>query len=144
MTRAHEPISSDPTLPSPDKRTWCHRMWNLRGPKQPWFAVFQYAMNSTMRPSAPDETIAYGYVTLNKFHDREPQIVLKAIEEVDPHYFDDFPRKPTTVLDEDFKCAIIGELARALYRFGLSAYGKPGLRKGAGEPGGPPQPLAAL
>ncbi len=130
----HEPLSHEPTLMSADKRAWCSGCWEKRGRKQPRIAVFQFAMNSTPRPTAPGETIAYGYMTLNKFHDREPEELLKEIEKIDPEFFDDYPRKPSTPLDDAFKRAAIGELARAFYRHGLSAYGKPNLRK-------PPTPV---
>jgi hypothetical protein len=138
----HEPLSVEPALPTEERRKHFARPWAKRGIKQPWIAVFHYAMNSTPRPSAPDETIAFGYMNLNKFHDREPEAVVKTIEEVDPNFFDDFPRKPTTALDSAFKKAAVGELARVFYRYGLSAYGKPGLRKQpAPTPG---TPLAAI
>jgi len=139
----HEPLSSEPGLMSADKRAWWAGAWEKRALKQPRMAVLQYAMNSTRRPTAPDETVAYGYVSLNKFHDRESLVVLKTIETLDVQFFDSFPRKSTTALDETFKKAIIGEACRAFYRHGLSAYGKPGLRKHS-EPLDPENPLATL
>jgi hypothetical protein len=116
--------------------------WSKRALKQPNAAVFQFGMNSTPRPTAPDETIAFGYMSLNKFHDREPEAVLATIEALDPNFFDSYPRKPGTKLDAAFKKAAIGELARAFYRHGLAAYGKPNLRKGAAQ--SPSVPLAAI
>ncbi len=101
--------------------------------KQPNIAVFHHAMNTTGRPSAPDESIAYGYMLLAKFHDREPEAIVKAMEAIDPKWFDAYPRKAGTVLDMKFKRAIVGELARTFYHYGLAAYGKPGLRKGADD-----------
>lgn len=132
---------------SATKRSWWAACWPGRPVKQPRVAVLHYAVNSSVRPSAPDESVAFGYVNHNKFHDREPELVLRAIESQDPHFFDSYPRKAGTVLDEAYKKAIVGEAATAFYRHGLSAYGKPGLRKVDGGNGGasaPPAPLAAL
>ena len=139
----HLPLESRPSLLSPDKRKWCSEPWEKRQARQPRIAVFQYAMNATRRPSNPDETIAYGYMVLNKFHDREPEAVLRAIQELDPNYFDSYPRKPDTELTEVFKKAIIAELARVFFRYGLAAYGKPGLRKSSDVPQ-LSEPLAAI
>jgi hypothetical protein len=138
----HEPLSAEPAVPTEERRKHYASAWTKRGIKQPWIAVFHYAMNSTPRPSAPNETIAFGYMNLNKFHDREPEAVMKVIEEIDPNWFDNIPRKPTTTLDAAFKRAALGELARIFYRYGLSAYGKPNLRKQA-DPA-PGTPLAAI
>jgi len=138
----HEPLSTQPNLLSAEKRAWTMVPWSKRALKQPNAAVFQFGMNSTPRPTAPDETIAFGYMSLNKFHDREPEAVLATIEALDPNFFDSYPRKPGTKLDAAFKKAAIGELARAFYRHGLAAYGKPNLRKGAAQ--SPSVPLAAI
>lgn len=83
-------------------------------------------------------------MNLNKFHDREPDAVLEIIEEKDPKFFDTFPRKKGTKLTTAFKKAAIGEAARAFYRHGMAAYGKPKLRKPAPPPPPPPKPLATL
>jgi len=139
----HLPLNSNPGLLSEDKRKWCASSWNKRALKQPRIAVFHYAMNSTPRPTAPDETIAYGFMTLNKFHDREPEAIRKTIEALDPEWFDSYPKKEGTDFDDSFKKAVIGELARAFYRHGLAAYGKPGLRKSESDEV-TNSPLAAL
>jgi hypothetical protein len=124
-----EPLSSEPGLMSEEKRNWCASLLPRNGAiKQPKFIVLLQAMAVTPRPSAPDESILFGYVTLNKFHDREPEAVLKAIENTSPTFFDDYPRRPNTELNDKFKKAVIGEMARAFCRHGLAAYGKPGLR----------------
>ena len=128
----HEPLNQNPDLMSAEKRAWWAQRWPGRSPKQPRLVVFQFAMNSTMRPTAPDETIAMGYMGLEKFHDREPGLVLAAIEEQDPSFFDTYPRRKKDHTDEEWvkaKCAIIGHAARAFYRHGRPSYGKPGLRK---------------
>lgn len=109
--------------------TWWPMLWPGRPVKQPRLAVLHWAVNSTPRPSHPDETIAYGYMNLNKLHDREPEAILRAIESQDPTFFDTYPRAEGTDLDDAFKKAAIGEAMKAFYRHGLSAYGKPGLRK---------------
>jgi hypothetical protein len=128
----HEPLSSEPGLMSIEKRSFWAGLWpKQRHPKQPRLAVLQYAMNGTMRPTAPGESILYGYMTLNKFHDREPEAVLKVIEGLDSDFFAAYPRREDTILDDEFKKAVIGEAARAFFRHGLSAYGKPKLRKTA-------------
>lgn len=136
--KKHEPISGEPTLMSPEKRAWWAATWAARpSPKQPRLAVLSYVMSATMRPTARDETILHGYMALNKFHDREPELLLAEIEKLDPGFFEAYPRNPGTKLDDAFKRAAIGEAARCFFRHGLSAYGKPGLRRKAG-------PLAAL
>jgi len=128
---------------SADKRAWWGAPWSGRALKQPRLAVFHYAMNSTPRPTDPGETVAFGYMSLNKFHDREPEAVLRAIEALDPNFFDSYPRKASTQLDPAYKKAVIGEAARVFYRHGLAAYGKPGLRK-QDDPPTPGSPLAAI
>jgi hypothetical protein len=126
----HEPLDSEPGLMSATKRSWWAAPWDKRPVKQPRLGVFQYAMNSTVRPTAPNESVAYGYVSLSKFHDREPEAVLKAIEALDPSFFDSFPRRDLNApMDVADKKAAIGDAARVFYRHGLAAYGKPGLRK---------------
>lgn len=135
----HEPLESGPGLMSEAKRQW----WaapRSGGPfKQPRLAVFQHAMNTTPRPTAPSESIAHGYVNNNKFHDREPGLVRKAMEAIESSFFDTFPRKDSEEpMADQTKDAAVGEAARAFYRHGLAAYGKPGKRR----PGN--QPLTAL
>lgn len=140
----HEPLNSDPSLLSPEKRDWWSSTWTARpSPKQPRMAVLFYAVSATMRPTSRDETVLHGYVSLNKFHDREPEAVLKTIEELDPGFFTDYPRRPETELTVAFKKAAIGEASRWFFRFGMSAYGKPNLRRSAGPSRGP-GPLAAI
>ncbi len=145
--KEHDPLSDEPVLLSAEKRAWCASPWEKRGRRQPRLAVFQFAMNSTPRPTAPEETISYGYMKLNKFHDREPEAVLAAIDAVDPEFFDSWPRKATTALSSPsewsaFKKGAVGELARAYYRLGLAAYGKPKLRRPKDAP--PGEPLATI
>lgn len=125
----HAPKSDTPTVLSPEKRKFFATARPGSDFKQPRLAVFQHAMNRTPRPTEPSESIAYGYMNLNKFHDREPEAVMLAIREIDPHFWDDYPRRPGKEADDDFVKAAIGEAARAFYRHGLAAYGKPGLRK---------------
>jgi hypothetical protein len=124
----HPPLDSSHELMSPKKRAWWAEVWDKRPLKQPRLAVLQFAMNSTPRPSAPNETIAFGYMNLNKFHDRESLAIVEAIEAIDPTFFDTYPREASTTFDVDFKKAQVGEAAKAFYRHGLAAYGKPGLR----------------
>lgn len=125
----HLPISSEPDLMPRDKRDWWNQVWEGKLPKQPRMAVFQYSMNASFRPTAPNETIAYGYVQNNKLHDKEPEIIVQVIEALDPNFFDNYPRRPNTKYDLAFKKSIISDAARAFYRHGLAAYGKPKLRK---------------
>ena len=131
----HEPLSNEPILPSEEKRKLYASPWGKNG--QTWIMVFHHSMNTTARPTNPNQKIGTGYQINNKFHDRESGVIVDAIEKIDPKWFDPYPRKPTTVLDFEFKKAIVGELARVFYRFGLSAYGKPGLRKQTEEPNAP-------
>lgn len=143
MTQEFEPLSADPTLLSEEKRTWWAGLWDKRGLKQPRLAVFQFAMNSTLRQTASNETIAWGYTNLNKFHDKEPEAVLTAIEKLDPTFFESYPRRTSTTYDLTFKKNVISEAARTFYHHGLAAYGKPKLRKQTdSNPVG--TPLAAL
>lgn len=139
--REHDPINEEPLLLSPRKRAWWADLWPGRPVKQPRVAVLQWAMNSTPRPSHPDETVAYGYMNLNKLHDREPEAIVRAIESQDPSFFETYPRSDGTQPDDTFKKGAVGEAARAFYRHGLSAYGKPNLRK---KPAPSGTPLATL
>ncbi len=105
-------------------RTWWWSAWSCaNGPKQPRLTLLQFAMNSETRPTAPEETIAYGYVNNRKFHDREPGIVLAVMEAADAWFFKDFPRddfaKPMT---DAHKRAVIGMAARTFYRCGQPGY----------------------
>lgn len=135
----HEPLSKQPNLMSREKREWWTTQWK-EGFDQPRVAVLHNTMNTTPRPTKPDQSIASGFMRLNKFHDRESGEILKAILELDPHFFDTYPRLGIDPLTGDqfqlFAKAVIGEAAQAFYRFGLTAYGKPRLRKNA--------PLAAI
>jgi len=133
MTREHEPLSSDPILLSEEKRAWCNKPWTKGQLEQPNIAVVLDRLFKTPRPSNPKQSIARGYTSLNKFHDREPEVALKAIEEIAPDLFNDYPRKPKTIFNDAFKKAAIGELARTYLRYGLSAYGKPDLRRDDGS-----------
>lgn len=127
----HDPLNNSPILLSKDKRDWCAKDRGGPGPKQSRIMVFHHAMNTTPRPTNPGEMIGYSYTQNNKFHDREPEEILKSIQAVDPHFFKTYPKKPSTPLDGAFIKGVIGELARTYYRYGLPAYGKPGLRKTA-------------
>lgn len=138
-------LNPNPNLMSAEKRAWWAQEWSGHLPKQSRLAVFQYAMNSTIRPTAPDETISFGYLNMDKFHDFEPALILSVIEQQDLSFFDTYPRKRHVFKDEEwikFKCAIIGEAAKAFYRHGLASYVKPNLRKSKHSSYG--IPLAAL
>jgi hypothetical protein len=125
-----EPLSDEPGLMSEDKRLFWSKEWtNPGGIMTPNLALFQYAMNGTLRPTNPRETIAMGYTRGSKFHDREPEAVVKAMLVLNPAFFNSYPRKEGTPVDMQLMKAAVGEAARAFYRHGLSAYGKPGLRK---------------
>lgn len=129
MTNQYDPKSESSEIMSPEKRDWWASLWDKKGLKQPRIAVLQFAMNSTPRPTCPEETVAYGYMVGSKFHDKEPELLLSVIEDLDPDFFVTFPRRSLTKLNYAFKKAAIGEAARSFYRHGLAAYGKPGLRK---------------
>ena len=105
-----------------EKLTWWSAPWSGSEAKQPRLAVFQHVMNTSPRPTSPDETIAFGYLRLCKFHDREPAVIAERIRELDPAFFDDYPRKSSTRFDEAFIRAVIGEAARMFYRSGIAAY----------------------
>jgi hypothetical protein len=124
----HEPISDEPEELSPAKGSWCDQPWSKRGKKQPMIGVFLFVVMGNTRPSNEDETLAFGYVSLNKFHDKEPELIVQKIEEIDPEWFNSFPRKPSTPFDLKFKKAVVGELAKQYLRRGRAAYGKPDLR----------------
>ena len=132
--RKHEPLNDQSNLMSEEKRKWCAQPWRKTGMEQPRIAVFQTAMNTTPRPTNPKESIACGYMKLNKFHDRESGEIWKAIEKLNPHFFDTYPRRSGTKLTETFIRAVIGEIAQAFYRHGVAAYGKPKLRKNSNAP----------
>lgn len=126
----HEPLPESTGTMSEEKRKWWDGKWQIpNGLKQTRKALFHHAMNTTPRPTSPDEAIEYGYVTNNKFHDREPEAVVNGMLAVDPHFFNSYPRRETTQLNKAFLRAVIGEAARAFYRHGFAAYGKPDLRK---------------
>lgn len=140
--RKHAPKNAF-ALMSVDKLAWRSAAWEKRPMKQPRVAVFQFAMNATPRPTRPDETVAYGYMNHNRFHDREPEAILRAIEELDPEFFDTYPRKRGTELTDRFKRMVSGEAAREFYRQGRVAYGIPGLRTDSDGDDLPP-PLARV
>lgn len=108
--------------------------------KQPRVAVCQYAMNATPRRTRPDETLAYGYMDMNhnRFHDREPEAILRVIEELDPEFFDTYPRNRGTASADRFKRMVVGEAAREFCRQGRAAYGIPGLRSDSDGDDRPP------
>ena len=139
--KVYDPLDSSHELMSPKKRSWWAEVWDKRPLKQPRLAVLQYAMNATPRPSDPNETIAFGYMNLNKFHDRESLAIVEAIEVLDSTFFDSYPREPLTVFNIGFKKALVGEAVKAFYRHGLAAYGKPKLRNPISQA---LTPLAAL
>jgi hypothetical protein len=124
----HEPLSDEPEELSPAKRNWCNQPWTKRGYKTPHIAVFFFVVFGENRPSAKDEKLAWGIVALNKLHDKEPGYIVQKIEEVDPEWFNSYPRKPSTTFDLAFKKVVVGELAKAYLRFGRTGYGKPELR----------------
>jgi len=121
---------------STDKRNWWDAVLRQPRPgelKQTRKAALHHVMNTTPRPSNPNEAIEYRYTTNNKFHDREPGVIVDGLLVIDPHFFDTYPRRKGTKLDRAYMGAIIGEAARAFYRHGLAAYGKPDLRKPSGN-----------
>lgn len=130
--KMHEPLEESSELMGAPKRAW----WagGYRSPRTGLMVarvcVLQHVMNTTPRPTEPKESIAFGYMRLNKFHDREPEALVTAIEEIDPGFYETFPRKAGTELTLAFKKAVTGEAARSFYRHGLAAYGKPNLRSG--------------
>lgn len=134
----NQPLSDQPNLMSEEKRNWWLQPWRKQGMEQPRVAVLHTAMNTTPRPTNPNQSIASGFMKLNKFHDRESGEVWKAIQGIDPNFFNTYPRRKGTKLTEAFIRATIGEAAQAFYRHGLTAYGKPKLRKQ------PHAPLAAI
>lgn len=134
--RQHEPIESGSGLTSEPKRQRRAKPWAGKALRQPRAAALQHAMNTTPRPTAPSESVAHGYMNSNKFHDREPGLARQAMEKLDPSFFDTFPRKgPDSPMSSQAKDA-----ARALYRHGLAACGKPALRSEPGEGGSQPLP----
>lgn len=135
----HEPLESSFVTLSEPKRTWWWAQWSKRpSPKQPRQAVLCYVASATMRPSAPNETILFGYLHSEKgLYDGEPEALLQAIEDLDSEFFDTFPRKPETALDATFKKAAIGDAMRAFFRCGIPAHGKKNLRKEAVPQSGP-------
>lgn len=151
-TCADEKAGADTAGPEPDvrmstqKRAWWAATWPSPRPgiKQPRVAVFQFAMNSTTRHSAPDETIAHGYMRQKKLHDGEPGAVLDAILALDPNFFDSYPSSTAKPKSTKYLRAIIGETALAFYNHGMHNFH---VHKHAGGPsavGQPEPPLAVL
>ena len=91
--------------------------------------IVNLAMCEIRRPTDHATSIADGYVVNKKFHDGEPGIIVDYIDKRWPDFFDSYPRRSTTKLDRKFKCGVIGELARDMYKGGRPSYGKPGLRR---------------
>lgn len=132
--KQHEPLDSTPELLSEDKRKWFSSLHStIDSLAQSRLFVFQTAMNATPRPTQPDESIAFGYMRLNKFHDREPEKIVESIELIDKDFFNSYPRREGTLLDLQFKKQVVSEAARTFYKFGLASYGKPKLRKESKE-----------
>ncbi len=126
-----DPKDNKPTPMSAAKRDfWNGPFVSPSGITTCRLAVFHYAMNSTVRPTDPSQTIAYGYVQGNKLHDREPELLVQVILAQDPNFFDSYPRKPGAPVTMDLMKTAVSDAARAFYRHGMPAYGKPGLRVG--------------
>jgi hypothetical protein len=143
MTDPTQPLDDSSEPMSATKQAWWASAWPKKLPlKQPRVALFHYAMNGTLRPTEPTETMAFGYTNMKKFHDRESGIILDVIEAQDPDFFSTFPRKPGTELTPEFKRAAIGEAAKAFYHHNQAAYSKPKLRKQT--PSSTPQPLVTI
>jgi hypothetical protein len=88
-------------------------------------------LTSTLRPTDPTRTLWNSVYTKMKFHDKEPELVVEELEKRWPGFFVGLPTRtgPTRTPTLDQKKEIIGEWAKSHIRLGLSAYGKPGLRK---------------
>lgn len=124
------PLDGSAALMSePRRRFWATRLPRKSSLGQTKIMVFHNAMNTTPRPSNPADSIGAGYQESEKLHDREPERLVRAIETLDPNFFDDFPRQDMSApMAMTEKGAAVGEAARAFYRHGLPGYGKPALR----------------
>jgi len=128
----HKPLDPTPGLMSEAlRRFWEQELPRPSALKQTRVMALHAAMNTLPRPTSPGESIGYGYQRNNKFHDREPAAIREFLEQVDPSFFDSYPRRASTEFTDKSKEAAIGEAARAFYRHGLAAYGKPLLRSDA-------------
>jgi len=139
----HSPLAASSSVMSEAKRKFWAAQWRGSASSigQIKVAVLHHVVNTTPRPTYPDHSLALGYTIHDKFHDREPTLIVKEIEAIDPTFFDEYPRaRKSEHMTEKNKCAAVGEAARAFYRHGAAAYGKEGLRKSNGDSG----PLGAL
>jgi hypothetical protein len=106
--------------------------------KQDWFrtgvrehlsrcAAIANVLTRTARPSNPSQNMWDSIYINLKLHDGEPEVIVKALEAQWPNFFDLMPCRGPVTLDK--KKEIVGEWCKSHIRLGLSAYGKPNLRK---------------
>lgn len=134
----HSPLAASSSTMSEAKRNFWSAQWRRSSSSigQIRVAVLQHVMNTTPRPTYPDHSLALGYCLHEKFHDREPALIVREIEAIDPAFFDEYPRsRKSQPMTEKEKSAAVGEAARAFYRHGAAAYGKENLRKSNGNSG---------
>lgn len=98
-------------------------------------AAIANVLTRTARPTNPSQTLWDSLFINLKFHDREPDLVVKVLEEQWPNFFDLMPVRGGSVITIEKKKELVGEWCRSFIRLGLSAYGKPGLRKTATRAG---------
>jgi len=115
-------------LNSSEKQNWWKRAWPKHLPKQPRLSVFHFAMNSTPRREAPDESIGYGYMTHGGFGEGDFLALFDVFAELDPEFFDSYPRtEAEATLDGDPFAAfivIVIEAARVFYGYGVDGSAK--------------------
>jgi hypothetical protein len=120
--------TSDINLISIQKyRWWCQPM--VVGPlTNPKIAVLLNLMGWTPRLTDPTESLFNGYCRLDKFHDKEPGLLLSTLLKIDPEFFANYPTREGQALNHAGMKAAIGEAASAFLKRGV-----PGWTKGEGK-----------
>jgi len=90
-------------------------------------SIFVRVLTETIRPTNKDENLYDGYVRMDKFHDKEPEHIVKTLEMRYPEFFDSLPHRGDLTFGKK-KCSV-GIFAKYRIKHGRSAYGKPTLRK---------------
>ncbi|MFA5767619.1 MAG: hypothetical protein WC919_06880 [Candidatus Paceibacterota bacterium] len=97
-------------------------------PEMTKLTALMNVLTSTPRPTNPNMTLFDQAVLRQKLHDREPEILIRELEERWPDYFIDLPVQKGTVVTRAKKGSFISLFITSFLHHGIPRYEKPNLR----------------
>ncbi len=88
--------------------------------------LFLNVVSIVKRPTELKQSIVDGYLVNCKLHDKEPELIVHALQEKTSDFFHGMPNRGTIAMTS--KKAMVGQIMQSYINLGLPKYGKPGLR----------------